>query len=358
MTTALPGDRRPRWRRVLLRAAVPVALALGYSCATVGSVSVLAGGISPSGGPSWPPQPDVARIRYLGSLAVPDDAGAGRSRFRRVLDALVGRAGRRVLQPYGVAVDSSGVVYVTDTRARGVHVFDARRRRYEFIERFGRTAFRSPMGVAVDRAGNLYITDSELGVVVSLDPARRLRWTSRAALRRPSGIAVHPGADLVYVVETQGHRVVVFDREGGEAFAFGRRGEAAGELNYPTNVAVSEDGEVYVTDSMNFRVQAFDTHGVALAHFGQPGDGVGDMTRPKGIGLDSEGHVYVVEGLFDVVNVYGRGGGVLLSFGGPGHRVGEFWLAAGLAVDRGDRVYVADSFNSRVQVFQYLRAAP
>jgi DNA-binding beta-propeller fold protein YncE len=45
---------------------------------------------------------------------------------------------------------------------------------------------------------------------------------------------------------------------------------------------------------------------------------------------------------------------LLLYFGALGGGPGQFNLPAGLYVDAEDRLYVADSFNRRVQIFQYL----
>ena len=305
----------------------------------------------------WPAPPDTARVRWVASLARPQDIDARTSVLRRVLRLVTGGTTHEVRQPYGVAVDSAGAVYVADGIARGVHVFDTRRRRYRFLRGVGKTDFVWPVGVAVDPAGRVYVTDSRLGTLFGLDAGGKERFRTPARLARPAGVAYDRRTASVYVVESQGHRVSVFDTTGAFRFAFGERGTEPGQLNFPTNVVVDTDGSVYVTDSMNFRVQVFGGDGTYLFDFGRAGDALGDFARPKGIGLDSEGHVYVVEGLYDVVNVYDRAGRLLLTFGGAGRGVGEFWLATGLAVDARDRIYVADSFNGRVQVFQYLRAA-
>ena len=352
---------RPAIPRHAAARGVVIVVLVGIALAACSAGSGAAGGARVAADPAslaWPPPPDQARVRFIMSLATPADAGVRRSTFRRFLDAVFGHAESRVLQPYGVAVDAARRVYVSDTRAHGVHVFDPGRRRYEFIRSVGRTALRTPTGITVDGGGNLYIADSELGVVFSLDPSRRERWRTRQPLLRPTGLALNSADSLLYVVETQGHRVLALDLNGVQQFTFGQRGDGAGELNFPTNVTIGVDGEVYIADSMNFRIQMFDRQGDPVTAFGRHGDAVGDLARPKGIGLDSEGHIYVVEGLYDVVNVYSRTGTLLLSFGGSGRNPGEFWLATGLAVDARDRIYVADSYNSRIQVFQYLAAGP
>lgn len=306
----------------------------------------------------WPTAPDPPRIRYVGAFAKPSDLGVRRNVVRRVVDALTGRSEPRISQPFAIAVDTAGRIFVTDMRARGVHIFDVRHHAYEFLSRVGRLALRSPTGIATDGAGSLYMADSELGMVIAVDENRRERWRL-PGLQRPTGLALSPSEPVLYVVETQGHRVHVVSTATGLAEgSFGLRGDQPGEFNFPTNVTVGVDGEVYITDSMNFRVQMFGSHGEFVAQFGRPGDAVGDLARPKGIGLDSEGHIYVVDGLYDVVNIYSRTGRILLSFGGAGHAAGQFWLAVGLTMDSQDRIYVADSFNARVQVFEYLRVRP
>lgn len=302
----------------------------------------------------WPRAPEPTRIRLLASVARPEDIGVRKSIFRRFAELLFGSGElRRLRRPYGLAVDREGRLYVADPDAAGIHVFDTEHGRYRFQSKAGGFRFRAPVGVAVDPEGNLYVSDPEQGVVVALDRRGKFRFVLSDGLERPTGIAWHTGRQQLYVVDTRAHRVVIFDATGRKVGGFGGRGIEPGRFNFPTGIAIGPDGTVYLTDSMNFRIQIFTADGDYLRGFGRHGDGVGDLARPKGISVDSDGHVYVVEGLFDVVNVYSPGGVLLLSFGGAGRGPGEFWLAAGLVIDRRDRVYVADSFNGRVQVFQY-----
>jgi DNA-binding beta-propeller fold protein YncE len=70
--------------------------------------------------------------------------------------------------------------------------------------------------------------------------------------------------------------------------------------------------------------------------------------------VDSEGDLYVVDALWGVVQVFDRKGELLYYFGAKGTHAGQFQLPAGLFIDHDDRVFVVDSFNRRVQVFQYV----
>ncbi len=305
----------------------------------------------------WPPAPEVARIQYVRSLAGAEDIEGGRSLLRRLVELVAGSRSPRIRQPYGVAVDAEGLVYVADAAARQIHIFDERRRRYEALRGPGRDGFRRPLGVATDDHGRLYVSDAEKAVVLGFDRGRKAVLTISDSLQRPAGIAFNPRNRLLYVTDVLRHEVRAYDSTGHRALTIGTRGSGPGQFSYPTNLAVDREGRLYVTDALNCRVQIFSADGTFLSGFGRAGDALGDFARPKGIGVDSDGHIFVVEGLYDVVNVFDREGRLFLSFGGAGSRPGEFWLASGLAIDRRDRIYVADSFNGRVQVFQCLGGA-
>ena len=73
------------------------------------------------------------------------------------------------------------------------------------------------------------------------------------------------------------------------------------------------------------------------------------------IAADSDGNIYVVDALFDNIQIFDQSGRLLMAWGGPGHAYGRFWLPSGIFIDDNDRIYVADTYNKRVQVFQYLK---
>ncbi|MBA4072842.1 MAG: 6-bladed beta-propeller [Gemmatimonas sp.] len=341
-------DRAPRVFAVVLLLTVAACGHPGAAGVRAGSEAVAEPALV------WPAAPERPRIRYRATVATPTDIGVRPPLWRRVVDAFTGAPSPRVRQPYGVAVDSTGRLFVADVAARGVHVFDAGRGRYAFRDRARRTRFDSPVGVAVSPDGGSFITDAASGALYHLDAAGREVWRRDRAGRRPTGIALDAARGQLYVVDTPAHEVLVYDTLGALRRRLGGRGTALGFFNYPTNIAVARDGTVYITDSMNFRVQSFGWDGAPRASFGRHGDGPGEFERAKGIAVDSEGHLYVVDGLRDMVNIYSPAGRLLLTFGSEGHGRGQFWLATGIAIDRHDRIYVADSFNSRVQVFQYL----
>lgn len=303
----------------------------------------------------WPLPPEDPRIQYVGSVASPEDLGISKGFFRKVIEFFFGKTEERMQQPYGVTADGDGRIYVADSARRVVHVFDMSDQKYWSIRGTNREEFRFPLGVTIDQERRLYVSDAERPAVIGFDRAGSAFLTITEGLQRPAGLAFNATNNLLYVVDVIRHEVLVYDLEGKLRLSFGGRGAEKARLNFPTNIAIDREGRVYISDAMNFRVQIFRPDGTFISNFGRLGDAVGDLARPKGIGIDSDGHIYLVEGLYDVVNIFDREGRLLLSFGGAGIGRGEFWLATGIFVDAKDRVYVSDSYNSRVQIFQYLR---
>lgn len=301
----------------------------------------------------WPSPPEPARISYLRTISRPEDIGANSGFFKRLADFILGAKSERIIKPYGVAVDSAGRLIVADTAFKKVHVFDMVRKKYTVIDEPGREQFASPIAAATDGEDNIYVTDSVAQKVFVFNSSGKFRF-SFAAGERPTGIAINKADGRVYVTDTASHSVRMYDLGGAEVGSFGRRGKEIGEFNYPVDLALDRGGDLYVVDSLNFRVQMFDGGGSFLGSFGRQGDGTGDFGRPKGIAVDRDGNVYVADALFDTVQIFNRQGEFLLNFGTLGKSAGTFWLPSGVFIDDGNRIYISDSYNGRVQVFDYL----
>lgn len=333
-----------------VRSALLVALALP-GCASSWALRTAA----PDVALAWPYAPAEPRITYERSLTgVARDTDAS-SVLRAI--AFGGDDGERdsFLLPVAVAVGPRGRMAVADLGRRCVHLYLPEDRRYVKLTGSEQLAMVSPVGVAFDESARLYVSDSA-GRVFAFGADGTFRFAVDKAgdrpLVRPTGLAWSPSARVLYVADTVASQVVGFDEHGVSKLSFGGRGEAPGQLNFPTHLAWSAPGELYVTDAMNFRVQIFDESGHAVGMFGRHGDGSGDLAMPKGVAVDRRGVVYVVDGLFDNVQLFDRAGAFLLTLGGRGTGFGEFWLPSGAFVDGEDRLYVCDTYNRRIQVFR------
>jgi DNA-binding beta-propeller fold protein YncE len=303
----------------------------------------------------WPLPPERARIGYLGQIRSAEDLGRKKGWLARLADAVLGREPMTLVKPLAVARNGAGLLVVTDPGVPTVHFFDLQRREYRWLEGEPAEQLAVPVGVAVDDLGNAYVTDSVRQRVFVFDAERRLTRSFGAdRLQRPTGIALDPTRERIYVVDTLACQVLSFDLDGAFLGRFGSRGTGPGQLHGPTYVAVAPDGSVVVSDSLNFRIQRFRPDGTPVASFGRAGDSTGDFARPKGVAADAGGRIYVVDGGFDQVQILDPQGRLLLVFGAPGVGPGDFNLPVGIFRDATDTIWVADSFNQRLQAFRLL----
>lgn len=313
----------------------------------------------------WPQPPEVPRYLYAGELV-------GESNFRQIGEPsrsalsqawswITGLGSERerpvVLQrPQAGWVDGEGRILVADASRQAVFVFDPVAGGLQVWERAqGVQRFVNPVGVARAADGTVLVTDAVLGLVARLGGDGEPREAfGKGMLQRPTGLALDRRAGRIYVADTQAHDIKVFDEAGRWLATWGRRGEARGEFNFPTHLALA-DGELYVTDTMNYRIQVLDAAtGQARRSIGERGLSIGNLVRPKGVAVDSQGNVYVIESYYNHLLVFDRLGRFLMGFGGVGKSSGRFYLPSGVWTDSRDRVFVADTFNGRIAIFQFL----
>jgi DNA-binding beta-propeller fold protein YncE len=307
--------------------------------------------------PRWPQPPDTPRIRYLGQLRTDQDLKPGRGPGKGLAEVVFGKEpAHGMLSPLAVCTDTHSRVFVADSNAQVIHVFDLASRRYsQWRPGEKQPRLSQPVALAHDPAGRLLVSDSVAGVIVVFDDSGTCTGTMAGdALNRPCGIAVDAAGGRLFVADSAAHQVVVLSREGAEVARIGRRGSGPGEFNFPTNVALDSRGNLYVSDSLNFRVQVFAPDLTPVRQIGRKGDMPGYFSQPKGLALDAEDHLYVVDANFEAVQLFDDQGRLLMSFGREGRGPGEFWLPAGIHIDGSGRVWIADSYNKRVQVFEFL----
>lgn len=80
-------------------------------------------------------------------------------------------------------------------------------------------------------------------------------------LVNPTGLALCPKTGRVVVVHDGKRRVKIFDSGGGGAHQFGEKGDAAHDVKYPLDVAVTNDCHVVVTDAGDRSLKVFDFFG-------------------------------------------------------------------------------------------------
>ncbi|MDO8663123.1 MAG: 6-bladed beta-propeller [Candidatus Omnitrophota bacterium] len=302
----------------------------------------------------WPAAPSRPRIAFVSSIYSAQDLGIKTGFFQKLKAIIFGTQREILNKPMAVAVDKERAIYVCDSGDASVKIFKPKEKLYQKITKINNEELIYPVGIAVADDGRVFISDSTLKKVFCLDKKARYKFTIGQDKRflRPTGLAVASGR--LYVVDTQAHKVIIFDLMGNFILEFGARGKGEGEFNYPTSIAIDNENKSYIADTMNCRAQVFDKNNKFLYSLGQAGNTSGSFSRPKAVALDSEGHIYVADGIFDNIQIFSQKREFLLSVGESGHKDGEFWIPSGIAIDEDNYIYVADAYNQRIQVFRYI----
>lgn len=310
----------------------------------------------------FPPPPDEPRYYYERTLyssadAVPEESGSG---LRRLVTG-EGRRGEGFAKPYAVAV-RAGRIYLTDSVERSVKVLDVPNGRFYRIGEEGPGQLAKPLGLDVDHAGTVYVADTTAKQVMVYDRDGKFlrkiggeKWFDRL-----TSVTVDAAGTRLYVVDIGGvnsprHQVRVFDaRSGAHLFDFGKRGSGPGEFNLPRDLAIGKDGRLYVVDGGNFRVSVFSPDGKHLKNWGSVGKQYGQFARPKEIATDNEGRVYVVDTAFGNFQIFDAEGNLLTFIGSRSERDGpaKYMLPSGIAVDEDGRIYMVDQWFRKIDVYR------
>src|SRR3990170_2948111 len=245
----------------------------------------------------WPLPPNEPRIEFVRFWNGAQDFKSSGG-WKELLLGTEGESSRTItlFKPYGIATDSRGSTYVCDTIIGRVFVFDIVAKRLRFIGLGGPGALAKPIGITITSDDNIWVADAGRNIVIRYDPdGTPVAFLGQVGeLVNPTSVAVDEVRGKVYVADSQGHKVNVYDIKSYSLITtMGERGAAEGQFNYPTNVVVDKEGYLYVVDSMNFRVQVFDRDGAFDGTYGNPGNEPGTLARPRGIAIDSQGNIFV-----------------------------------------------------------------
>jgi DNA-binding beta-propeller fold protein YncE len=321
----------------------------------------------------WPKEPAIARVKFLDFFSAEKKEPNNQKKKSGWMDRMAGVSAENdkrtklrfeLLTPYGIAVDSKGLVYVADTKVGAIFIFNPETHEVQLIKHGMDAQFNSIFGLAVDDNDQLLVTDGVLHHVLVFDPNHKLRARfGDGVLEEPSGIAIDTENRLIYVADTGLDQIVVFDADSFKPLrTIGTAGKqhtltTPGDFAKPTNVAVDQDGNLYVSDTLNNRVEIFDAEGKFIRTFGKNGDGPGDFQRPKGIAIDGDGHIWVADAMQCRLQVYTPDGQPLMAMGGFGLLPGQFQAPVGLAIDKKNRIFTTEQFPGRVQMFRYITNA-
>ena len=321
----------------------------------------------------------------------------------------------RLNRPVGVAVDASENLFIADrenNRIRRVDAITGAITTEAGTDEAGfsgddgpATAARlnRPTGVAVDTSGNLFIADFDNDRIRRVDATpvdlgfgvrRRFINTvagtgekgfigddgpaTAAQLEFPRGIALDPLGNL-FIADTVNHRIRKVDATTGvittvagigERGFFGDNGPAtAAQIEFPRRIAFDSVGNLFISDRVNNRIRRVDaatgiiTTVVGTDEQGFAGDGglatAAQLSRPEGIVLDTLDNLFIADRENNRIRRVDAITGVITTeagtdeqgFAGDGGPATAAQLnrPAGIALDTSGNLFIADFGNDRIR---------
>jgi len=264
-----------------------------------------------------------------------------------------------VLRPQGLAVAGSRLIVADDWRHR-LAIFDTGGKLMRSVgtgEGPKPGQLQNPYDVAVDPAGRVYVADNSNHRIVRYGPAPgytyRARWGSYGPkpgqIQFPRGLAVD-GAGRTFVADPGGNRIDIFDIGGKSLGAFGVSGRAEGQFIRPLGLAADAGGTRAVADSVSGRVVLLNPDGSVAAMYGAPAPGPTLLPAPAAVAFDASGRLYVVDQERGRVLVFDRAGKIIRTISSRGTGPGKLLAPTALAI-WGNVIYVGDTGNGRIVRF-------
>lgn len=247
-------------------------------------------------------------------------------------------------QPYDLALDSDGCIYVADQHNHRVQKFESDG---TFILEWGssgsgETQFLYPEGIAIDDSNHVFVID-EGGWVRKFDSdgTYLTRWFANL----PRGIDIGPNGH----VYTAGVANACIDEWTTTGNPVGM-GTGYFSVSDPYGVALDSAGNIYATDNIAL-IHKFASDCTYLFSWGTAGSGDGELQFPFGLACDADGNLYVADVYNLRVQKFAGDGAFLWKTTEVGSGPGQLNSPHGVFVDENGSLYIADTGNHRIQRF-------
>ena len=240
--------------------------------------------------------------------------------------------------PADVAPDGAGNLYITDRGNERIRKVDSAGV-ISTVAGSGTAGFsgdggaataaqlNEPYGVAVDSSGNLYIAEWNNNRIRKVDSAGVISTVAgtgtagysgdggaatAAQLSNPQDVALDAAGNL-YIADVNNNRIrkvnsagVISTVAGTGTAGFSGDGGAAtsAQLHWPRGVALDGAGNLYIVDNNNHRIRKVDSSGsistvAGTGTAGYSGDGgaatSAQLSNPRGVALDGAGNLYIAD---------------------------------------------------------------
>lgn len=236
----------------------------------------------------------------------------------------------------------------------------------EFLYRLGEKGtgdgqFTNPKGIHVLTDGRLVVADSGNHRVLFLSPAgEQLLVVTEAAGKaiKAPGCAYQAPDSTIFICDTGNDRLILLNTEGGELAVWPPADSGVTMFEGPSDVAANGSGDIYVTDGPGTdfdsgnRVIHMNDKGQVKKENGKTGEAPGNFDKPSGIAVAENGSVFVADQGNSRIQVFAPTIGEPISvFGVEGSEIGQLKGVSDIAIDGAGKILVADNGNQRIQAF-------
>ena len=314
-----------------------------------------------------------------------------------------------MFSPYAVTLDAAGNFYIADQFSNRIRKVSAAGT-ITTVAGTGSAGFSgdgglataaslyTPYGMAVDTSGNLFIADTDNNRIRKVSAAGIITTfagcgtgngclgfagdggpAASAAFAFPYGVAADASGNI-FIADTLNNRIrkvasngIVTTVAGGASAGFSGDGGSATSalLNRPQAVAVDASGNLFIVDSNNNRIRkvAAGTTGTITTvagngTAGSSGDGgpatAASLNGIAAIAVDASGNLYIADATNNRVRRVTAAGGIITTVAGTGTAgfSGDGGPATsaslnnpdGVAIDAFGNLFIADTFNSRIRL--------
>ena len=306
------------------------------------------------------------------------------------------------VNPFGVAVDSSGNIYIQDPDNQRIRKVSASTGLISTVAGTGTSGYNgdgipatgaalyAPTGIALDSAGNLYISDfgnfrirkvtASTGLISTVAGNGTQGYngdniSATSAEIYPYGVALD-SAGNIYIADDQNYRIrkvsastgLISTIAGTGTFGYNGDGIAATSAEIvPIGVALDGAGNLYIVDGGNMRIREVSAiTGLisTVAGNGTCAEGADNVSAtstalcPSGITLDNAGNIYIADGS-DRIRKVSASTGLISTVAGNGQccyngdgipaTSAEIYAPVGVGLDSAGNIYIADENNNRIR---------